>query len=358
MGNNGGAKCIIVELRGKGRNTTGATMTESGLEAKVDYWELTVPFAQRHGLLDQFPGGVELRRNRQGDLRGWRGYDHSADLAVGSGLVGWRPDRPDMGCHASLGAEALSLLAGNAEAWSDLPGMVGLVHEELEGRSTRIDIAFDDKVGLLDMRTMYDAFESGDYVSRYRNKPDYFGSLETGGLTLYLGSPRSDSQLVIYDKAKERVTKGHADEVEGLDHWVRVELRLRRDRANAAAKELRERGEQVWSYFAGVLRGMLDFKQRGTSSQKTRWATSPWWDAFLGFAEKARLVVDKKVRTLDDVRSWVVGQVAPSLAVLERGMGFDRAWAFLYQVAQEGHGRLGPRHEQLLRSSLAGEAVA
>jgi len=334
-------------------------MQELGqVEVKIDYWELTVPYHERDRLVDQFPGGVELERNQQGDLRGWRGYDHRATLAVGSGLVGWRPDRVDMGCHASLGAEALALLAGNAEEWTDLPGRVDFVHGELGGRSTRVDIAFDDKVGLLDMRTMFDAFQAGDYTSRYRHKPDYFGSMETGGLTFYLGSPRSDSQLVIYDKFAERVNNGHADQVEGLTHWVRVELRLRRERANEAAKALLEKGQDVWSYFAGVLRGMLDFKERGFDSNKTRWDTVPWWDAFLGFAAKARLTVEAKVRTLDDKKQWAFGQWARTLAMFERAMGFDKAWAFLYEVAQEGHEKLSPRDEQFLRNIAKAEALA
>jgi len=320
------------------------------IEARVDFWEGTVPADQLVGLKGLFPGGWQVRKTRQGDLRGWRGYTHSADLAVGSGLVGWRPDRPDMGCHFSLSGGALDLLAGNADDWSDVPGMVDQVHGVLGGHSTRLDVAFDDKVGLVDLDVLDAAVDAGDYTSRYRKKPRVWLDKETGGRTYYWGSPQSDSQLVIYDKLRERRTKGHADQVEGLTHWVRVELRLRRERAHAAALQLVDRGEAVWSYFAGVLRGMLDFKERGTSPQKTRWDTSPWWAAFLGHVEKAKLTVEKKVRTLDDVRAYVLQQVAPSLAVLERGMGFDECWQFLYQAAQEGRERLGPRHELLLQA--------
>lgn len=319
------------------------------VEAKVDYWEWTVPFGKRDKALGLFPGGVALRKNRHGDLRGWRGYDHSADLAVGSGIVGWRPDRPDMGCHVSLGAEALALLAGNADVWADVSSMVGVVHEELGGHSTRVDIAFDDKVGLVDLETVGDAVRAGDYTSRYR-PPRELVDHDKGGRTFYFGSPSSDSQLVIYDKLRERKANDRADEVEGLDHWVRVELRLRRERANAAARELRERGRSAWSYFAGVLKGMLDFKVRGESDRKTRWETAPWWHAFLGFAAKATLTVEGKVRTLADVQSWFVNQVAPTLALLEQGMGFDEFWSFAFRTAEDGRARMGPRHELVLQS--------
>jgi phage replication initiation protein len=258
-----------------------------------------------------------------------------------------------MGAHFSLSGGALDLLAGKSDAWGDVPCMVDQVHTDLQGHSTRVDLAFDDKVGLLDLDVIGQALHAGDYVSRWRNPPAYVGKVGAG-VTWYLGSSRSDSQLVIYDKLQERKAQGHADQVEGMTHWVRVELRLRRERAQAAAEKLRERGSDVWSFFAGVLKGMVDFKERGESDRKTRWDTVGWWDAFLGFAAKARLVVERKEKTLDDVRSWVLGQVAPSLAVLERGMGFNEAWSFLYLVAKEGHERLGPRHRLLLQSVGAG----
>jgi len=320
-----------------------------GLTGAIDYWEFTVPHENGEKLGLMFPGGWDLRRNERGDLRGWRGYTHSADLAVGSGIVGWSPERHDMGCHVSLSSEALSLLAGNDEAWSDLPGMISFVHDELGGHTTRVDVAFDDQAGLLDLGVIGGALRAGDYVSRWRDWTYYCSS--RGGIlgeTYYLGSGRSDTQLRVYDKRAERLQKGHDVEA---DHWVRCELQLRRGRAVAAAEAVKSAGARAWSYLAGVLRGMVEFKERGTSLQKTRWPVARWWARFLGYVEKVRLVVEKKVKTLADVRSWVTGQVAPSLAVLEKGMGFDGCWSFLYQVAQEGRDRLGARHKLLLKAS-------
>ena len=319
------------------------------VESKIDYWEFTVPYQQADRLGAVFPGGREVRRNERGDLRGWRGYTHSADLAVGSGLVGWSPARQEMGVHVSLSGEALALLAGNADPWGDLPAMIAFIHDDLGGHTTRLDCAFDDKIGLLDLDLVGEALRSGDFVARWKDWK-YYQSSKGGvlGETYYLGSGRSDSQLRVYDKRAERLQKGHGEQVEGVPHWIRVELQLRRKRAHAAAVEVKAAGARVWWHLAGVLRGMVEFKQPGTSSQKTRWEPAAWWLRFLGGVEKARLVVDRQVRTLDNVRSWVLGQVAPSLAVLEQGMGFDAAWSFLYQVAQEGHKRLGPRHRAII----------
>ena len=89
----------------------------------LDYWEFTCPFHQADRLASVFAGGWTVRTKAGGELRGWRGYTNSADLAVGSGLVGWCPERPEMGLHCSLGGEALALLAGQSDAWRDLAAM-------------------------------------------------------------------------------------------------------------------------------------------------------------------------------------------------------------------------------------------
>lgn len=329
------------------------------VEGKVDYWEFTVPYKQGDRLLQAFPGGWELRTNRRGELRGFRGYTHSADLAVGSGLVGWSPDYQEMGMHASLSGEALALLAGNSDGWADLPFLVAFVHDELGGHTTRLDVAFDDKVGLLDMDQVGQALRSGDYVSRSKSWR-HFESNERGvyGETWYLGSGRSDSQLRVYDKRAERLQKDKGDQVEGIAHWVRVELQLRRKRAHAAAVEVKKAGARAWSYLAGVVRSHVEFKERGTNPQKTRWKPAAWWLTFLGGVAKARLVVPKETKTLEDKRSYISAQVAPTLALLEKGMGFDAAWRFLYLVAKEGHERLGPRHELVLKATRKQEAAS
>jgi len=226
------------------------------------------------------------------------------------------------------------------------------VQDQLHGRTTRIDVAFDDQDGLLDLDVVGRHLDEGLYVARW-TRTDYHRSKINGvwGESRTLGSGRSDTMLRIYDKRAERLQKGH--EVEH-DHWLRVELQLRRKRANAAADQLKTKARDVWAYMAGVVRYMVDFKERGTSDQKTRWPVALWWARFLGFAEKARLVVEKEVKTLDHVKAWVWTQVAPSLAVLEEGMGFDDAWSFVYQTAQEGHKRLRPRHRAILAASGVG----
>jgi len=319
------------------------------LQCDCDYLEFTVPADRQADLLAALPGDVQMLD------RGWRGYTNAGLLAGGKGRVGWSPERPEMGCHVSLGSQALDVLGVLDDRWADRPGVVELVQDDLEGHVTRFDAAFDDQGDVLDLDTIERALFAGEYTSRWKGGrvvKGFGGNL--GGRTFYLGSPKSDAMLLIYDKAEERAAKG--EPFDG-DHWVRVELRLRRGRADAAAslfKRARDNASAVMSHLAGVLRGYIEFKvPNATDTNKRRWEPASWWLRFLGFVEKARLpvVADLQVKTLGDVQNWITAQVSPSLALLEEGMGFDQAWAFLFSEAQEGRHRWKSRHRAILAAS-------
>ena len=114
----------------------------------------------------------------------------------------------------------------------------------------------------------------------------------------------------------------------------------------------RENVTRVTVKLSGYLRSMVEFKARSGDSNKQRQPAASWWLRFLGYADKARLsVVEAEARTVDDVKAWVSLQVAPSLALLQEALGFDKAWAFLYAETQEGRSRWGPRHKAILAAS-------
>ena len=86
---------------------------------------------------------------------------------------------------------------------------------------TRLDVAFDDHTGLLNIRQIVNDTQCGMYIS----KSDYWETvLSSKGSTVQIGSPQSKVLIRIYDKAAER---GYSSDV----HWVRVEIQLRDDRA-------------------------------------------------------------------------------------------------------------------------------
>jgi len=256
-----------------------------------------------------------------------------------------------MGVHVSLGGEALQLLAGQDDAWRDLPAMVGFVHDDLGGKTRRLDMAFDDQVGVLDLDKVGQALDERLYTARWREWKHYRSSKRgVLGETYYLGSGRSDTQLRIYDKRAERLQKGFADQVDGVDHWVRVELQLRRDWAFAAAEKVKANGRGVWLHLRGVLAGMVEFKERGCDSNRARWPVARWWARFLGYVEKAKLEVPEKVKTLAEKQATFEMQNGPSMAVFVEALGFDSAWGYLYDVANRGRARMGARHDLVVRN--------
>jgi len=176
-----------------------------------------------------------------------------------------------------------------------------------------------------------------------------------GGRTFYLGSPLSDSMLLVYDKKQERAAAGVPFEGK---HWVRVELRLRRERANVAAtlfKGVREDAGRVMRHFAGVLRGYIEFKEPNEGdSNKRRWKPAAWWLEFVGDVEKASLAVrERELATVKDIKKWFSLQVSPSMALLEESMGQVEAWAWLLGAAELGRYRWTARHRAILAASTA-----
>lgn len=81
---------------------------------------------------------------------------------------------------------------------------------------TRLDMAFDDHTGILDIDVLRDDTDDHLYVSRSRTWKVEYGSQ---GTTIYHGSPKSNMYIRIYDKAAER-------DLQNV-HWIRVEMQMR-----------------------------------------------------------------------------------------------------------------------------------
>lgn len=67
-------------------------------------------------------------------------------------------------------------------------------------RVSRIDIACDDKDGILNMKQLFDYVRRNQYIC----KAQYFIYQQGSEETLYFGSPKSERRLRIYNKALER----------------------------------------------------------------------------------------------------------------------------------------------------------
>lgn len=148
---------------------------------------------------------------------------------------------------------------------------------------TRIDLAYDDHEGILDIHRIRQDAEARNFTGAPKKARVVWSDdqrTDIQGLTVYIGSEASAVYLRIYDKAAER---NYHDR-----HWIRVEMVLRMDRALSAVAEILKL-QDVGRTFAGVLRNYCCFREESSDSNKSRWPIADYWDKLLNGAERIRL---------------------------------------------------------------------
>ena len=133
---------------------------------------------------------------------------------------------------------------------------------------TRLDMAFDDHTGILDIDELRDDTDDHLYVSRSRTWKVEYGS---SGTTVYHGSPKSNMYIRIYDKAAER-------DLQDV-HWIRVELQMRDEIATGFIDGLmiHPTGDQ----FRGVLHNYLRYVVPTADTNMSRWPMTAYWEQLL-----------------------------------------------------------------------------
>lgn len=129
---------------------------------------------------------------------------------------------------------------------------------------TRLDVAYDDHSGVLDIGELCADTLSGKFISRFNDWQVIQGSK---GCSVTHGSMKSDIFIRIYDKAAERgLTDG--------SHWIRVEIQMRKERAMKFAYLT----EPIGVRFSGVLLNYLRYVEPdGLDSNKWRWPLLSYW---------------------------------------------------------------------------------
>lgn len=133
---------------------------------------------------------------------------------------------------------------------------------------TRLDVAFNDHTGALDLKQIRNDVLDGNFCSTF----DFWEVVESSkGLSVYHGSPQSKLRFRIYDKARERgFTDGR--------HWIRFEMQLRDERA---LRFITLDGS-LQSKFQSVLAKYLRYTiPNEMDSNKWRWETAEYWDNFI-----------------------------------------------------------------------------
>lgn len=176
---------------------------------------------------------------------------------------------------------------------------------------TRLDVAYDEREGDLNISEIYDDAEKHNYVSNWRT----ISTHNSNGARSIIHGSRSGGFLVrIYDKAKQL----KYDNI----HWIRVELELHRGYAlNFINENIRE---DIGAVFCGVLANNLRYiTPNETDNKRTRWEIRSYWEKFLDGADKIKLYSkDEKPYVLSNVVKHIKNQLRP-LRVFKTIFGYE-----------------------------------
>jgi phage replication initiation protein len=319
--------------------------TEAGLSMgriTLDWVQATFPYSDAiwGNLISSF-GPVSRRKF------GTNGYPNALTV-LGSGAILWNDERPEMGIHLILPAQALALYEFQVSWLLDI-----IVNNQ--GKFTRIDLAIDDKDGRLDLNEIGRKLEEGEVQTRFKKFKPWLPETEIGQKIgqysgFSVGSRQSESFIRIYDKRLESEKKGIVDLP---DSWVRVELETKGGRAVALGERIIKelKAGTIGRFVPNLIWGLLDFKEPSrVDGNKSRWETSEWWAVFLGTLEKERITLPTFEKDIEHVKTWFSESVAPMACVILLNIMGDgqSGYDWLMETIAEGQKRFKLKHKKLI----------
>lgn len=267
------------------------------------------------------------------DIHGMYGY---ANRKYSEG-ISVHYERDDGTCWLEMsgkGCRAWEQFKGEAFEWIDFFHYV-LAIPELKN-ITRLDVAYDDFDGLLDIEVMTRDFLARNYVSKLKW---WKCELSCEGTTLYHGSPKSDVRIRIYDKGREQ----------GVDYqWTRIEFQLRDDRARCFMTQLLLSGSLA-DTLLGVLLNYLRYVMPSSDTNRSRAPLMPYWQKLCG--EVAKVSIFEKLGVdydLSDLRQFVIDQAGGAISTLIKVVGSHDFLIDLFESRKDRE--LNPKHSHILGS--------
>ena len=214
-------------------------------------------------------------------------------------------------------------------------------HQEM--KITRLDVAYDDFSGKLDLPTISRDTVDGYFISRFRDWQVIQGN--KGGSVNH-GSKSSNVYIRIYDKAMEQ----KIDQI----HWVRVEIQLRKE----CAWGFIQLQDVIDKKFFGVLNEYLRYiVESDSDSNRWRLPMVDYWADFVDYDDQvsifAKPASDFNVAKLYE---YITTQTSGACQTYIDMFGSD---SFLSTIAAARKGkRLNPKYQQLKSEFLAhGDAI-
>lgn len=197
---------------------------------------------------------------------------------------------------------------------------------EKHGVWKRVDIAINDKFGMLDIPRLIEKREKGEYGGNLQKVKIEKSGIESAvrgewdrlemGITLYLGSLKSDTYFCIYEKDYEQMEKNGIPLTEARIK-NRFEIRLKDERAEQAVLDLVSYENPSATAF-GIINHYAWFLKPGKKGKKKRENFDEEWLLFIGNEERdLKLTTKPEPYTVERTKKWVAKQVMPSLKMLK-----------------------------------------
>ncbi|EGO6578237.1 MobT family relaxase [Enterococcus faecalis] len=210
-----------------------------------------------------------------------------------------------------------AFLLAQHRSWFDF--FTDCIHAK--GIFKRIDLAINDKVGLLNIPQLAQKCKEEECISVFRSFKNYrSGELvhkdekSDMGNTLYIGSLKSEIYFCIYEKDYEQYVKQGISLEEALVK-NRFEIRLKNERAALTIKELLKYRNPEKTAF-GIINRYIRFVDKEISKRRSKWKINQQWAIFIGeHREAIRLTTEPEPYTFERTLNWLRHQVAPTLKV-------------------------------------------
>jgi phage replication initiation protein len=204
--------------------------------------------------------------------------------------------------------------------------------EQFNIKVTRIDLAYDDFIKLLDFEKIKLKLNNGEFRSSKKSYNIVRSSNvkgETLGETIYIGSSRSKNgyYLRMYDKKAQYLDKDQIlpDIVDITNVWQRYEISFTKSKAHEVYLYLLFDNKYKYNVdclFKETLRNIVEFLEikytkNDNVDKKERWFVCKWWSDFLEFDEKVTFVNHERDVDLGRLLKWLTVSIMPNLKLLE-----------------------------------------
>lgn len=240
---------------------------------------------------------------------------------------------------------------GNFEHWFKL--LVAELDKPAQDRDLRVkrvDVAFDDMTGFLDINRIFRDSVEQNFTSRFRENGVH-GTFIGGDpqVSVDFGAKESNVRIRIYDKAAQL---GFSPDQ--VPHWVRTELQLRNENASGFLSLVQREG--LHEVFGSTLRNYLCFRVPDVmDSNKSRWAEADYWTRFLNYAV-GKSIWEKPgsaYNALAAAEDYLLTQPLGAIQTMLKTMGVEK---FVARVMAEPKPN-NPKYDKMVSDFFLGKLV-